>query len=340
MTPVKNPGVIPPEPSPTQLPRWRGFNLLGKYSLHQPTFGVFQEWDFRRISDWGFNFVRFPMDYRLWIKEGDWNRINPDAFGDLDQAVDWAGLYGLHACLNIHRAPGYCINLPREQGDLWKDPATQEICAAHWAFLARRYRGIPNSKISFDLINEPNGVDNPTYARFVEKMAGAIRKEDPQRLIIADGTDVGTRPVRELIPLKVAQATRGYQPMEISHYKAPWFTDGVHFSPPAWPMKSGTEIFDRAWLKRKWIDPWKELELQGAGIFVGEWGAYNQTPHSVVMAWMRDQLELWQEAGWGWALWNFRGDFGPLDSKRSDVVYEEIDGHQVDRKMLELLQRH
>ena len=328
------------EPSPSYLPRWRGFNLLGKYSLHQPAFGSFLEWDFKMISEWGFNFVRIPMDYRLWIKDGDWNKINPEAFRDLDQAVEWADFYGLHACLNIHRAPGYCINLPPEPGNLWTDDSIQAICAAHWVFLARKYKGITSSKMSFDLINEPNGVDNPTYARFVQKMAEAIREVDPNRLIIADGTEVGTRPVPELISLGVAQSTRGYQPMEISHYQAPWFKEGVGFTLPDWPLKKEKEIRDKAWLKRKWIDPWKNLESQGAGVFVGEWGVYNKTPHSVSLAWMRDQLELWKEAGWGWALWNFRGDFGPLDSQRADVVYEDFDGHKIDRKMLELLQKN
>lgn len=42
----------------------------------------------------------------------------------------------------------------------------------------------------------------------------------------------------------------------------------------------------------------------------------------------------------GWALWNFHGSFGILDSGRDDVQYELFDGHQLDRKMLTLLQRY
>ncbi len=70
---------------------------------------------------------------------------------------------------------------------------------------------------------------------------------------------------------------------------------------------------------------------------VGEWGAYARTPHSVVLAWMKDCLENWQRAGWGWALWNFRGSFGVLDSDRNDVAYEAFQGHKLDRAMLTLL---
>ena len=71
---------------------------------------------------------------------------------------------------------------------------------------------------------------------------------------------------------------------------------------------------------------------------VGEWGPFNKTPHKVALAWMRDQLDLWKEAGWGWAMWNLRGAFGPLNSARADVAYEEFRGLKLDREMLRLLQ--
>jgi len=60
----------------------------------------------------------------------------------------------------------------------------------------------------------------------------------------------------------------------------------------------------------------------------------------VVLAWMRDCLELWKEAGWGWALWNLRGGFGVLNSSRSDVDYEDFHGEKLDREMLKLLQSY
>ena len=56
--------------------------------------------------------------------------------------------------------------------------------------------------------------------------------------------------------------------------------------------------------------------------------------------WVEDWLAQWKQHGIGWALWNFRGGYGPLDSERKDVAYEEFRGHQLDRGMLELLQRY
>ena len=70
----------------------------------------------------------------------------------------------------------------------------------------------------------------------------------------------------------------------------------------------------------------------------GEGGTYNKTPHKVVLAWLRDVLEILTSNGIGLALWNFRGSFGILDSDRKDVKYEDFHGHKLDRKLLELLQ--
>jgi len=36
-------------------------------------------------------------------------------------------------------------------------------------------------------------------------------------------------------------------------------------------------------------------------------------------------------------VWNLRGSFGWVDSGRTDVKYEDFDGHKLDREMLEML---
>jgi len=305
-------------------------------------------------------------------------------------------------------------------------------------------------------------------------------------LIICDGTEWGTKPFLGLVDQKVAQATRGYSPHELSHYKASW-AGGERFPEPHWPIITGNGLFchpekggmdarfkqpmridgpfatktklrmrvdivsnntslvveadgkvmfkhdfkpgagqgewkesvfkqewnvyqnvydknyeaeipadtklvtiraeggdwltlkefalnggkgetvvplsagwnqepstfrydgsaltggegrDRSWLKKTTIEPWKKLESMGIGVMVGEFGSFQFTPHAVVLRWMEDLLANWQEAGWGFALWNFRGSFGIVDSGRTDVAYENFNGHKLDRKMLELLQKY
>jgi len=91
---------------------------------------------------------------------------------------------------------------------------------------------------------------------------------------------------------------------------------------------------------RDYLAPWLAIQAKGEQIFVGEFGCYNKTPHPVALAWLEDWLRLWQEAGIGWAMWNFRGAFGPVNSERADVKYEDWEGLKLDRAMLDLLLRY
>ncbi len=75
-----------PAVSYLKLPRWRGFNLLEKFSKNWLS-GPFLEEDFKLISEFGFNFVRLPMDYRTWIKNNDWTIFDEEVMKEIDQAV-------------------------------------------------------------------------------------------------------------------------------------------------------------------------------------------------------------------------------------------------------------
>ena len=325
-------------PDHSRLPRWRGFNLLEKFTLAGNA--PYRESDFELTARWGFDFIRLPCDYRCWTAAP--GSYREPVLQEVDRALGWARSRRVHLNLCLHRAPGYCVNPPKEPLDLWADGEGGEEArrqfAAQWAMLAARYKGVPSSALSFDLVNEPANVSAEAYARAVRAAVSAIRREDPARLVVADGLQYGTVPVHELVGLRVAQSTRGYAPFHLSHYRAGWVEGSDRWPAPGWPLKEEDGgAWDRARLGREQVAPWKELQRKGVGVHVGEWGAYNRTPHAVVLAWMRDQLALWREAGWGWALWNLRGPFGVLDSGRADVTYEPYEGHRLDREMLELL---
>ena len=327
-----------PLPTAKKLPRWRGFNLTQKVHARDGGNPPFPESDFALLEEWGFDFARLPLSYLCWSTADEPLKLREAELKHLDQAVELGHKHGVHVNFNLHRAPGYCVNAPKEPLDLWTDDKALDACAFHWAHLAKRFKGVPNDRVSFDLLNEPANVSEAPYVRVVTRLVEAIRAEDPQRLIIADGLRWGRDPVHGLAGLGIAQSTRGYDPNQVSHYKASWVTGADKYALPTWPLKLGEKTVDKDFLRRDRIVPWQELEKKGVGIHVGEWGAHNQTPHDVVLAWMRDQLALWREAGWGWSLWNLRGSFGVLDSNRDDVKYEDFRGHKLDREMLEVIQ--
>ncbi|MCY7352261.1 MAG: cellulase family glycosylhydrolase [Cytophagaceae bacterium] len=329
-----------PEPNAARLPRWRGFNLLAKFNAGKPT--AFREKDFELMQEWGFNFARLPMSYHCWSKPDPavWTQMDEAQLRDVDQAVAWGKSHNVHVNLNMHRVPGYCVNPPAEPLDLWHDDRALQAACAHWRHFATRYQGIPNQQLSFDLINEPPAIAEADYARVIRALVAAIRAVDPNRLIIADGLRWGTTPVHSLADLNVAQSTRGYNPMPISHFRASWVKGSDTWAIPEWPLKSANALIDKDYLRKNFIQPWQALQDKRVGVHVGEWGAFNKTPHDVALRWMEDNLQLWQEAGWGWSLWNLDGAFGILNSGRTDVAYEEFRGEKLDRKMLELLRKY
>lgn len=327
------------------IPRWRGFNLTelagGKKGRR------FLESDFAWMAEWGFDFARLPMSYWTWADRNNWMEIDEAAINAVDEAIQWGREYGIHVNLNFHRIPGYCVNgrelEPSLLFDSPRDSMERALEAAvhHWQYFARRYRDIPSANLSFDLFNEPPWMK--THDRYVEiarALVGAIREESPERLIVADGADIGQTPVMGLVDLGLVQSTRGYLPKMVSHYTATWVPENEFesFEEPVWPMvdAKGT-LWNRERLKRELIDPWKPLMEAGVPVHVGEWGCFTKTPHPVMLAWMEDLLSLWNEVGWGYAMWNLRGDFGVVDSNRPDVKYEDFHGHKLDRKLLELM---
>jgi endoglucanase len=327
------------------IPRWRGFNLTDL--LSKTATASFREADFEWIAAWGFNFVRLPLSYWNWAEPHDWFNIRERALRPLDKAIRWGERYGTHVNLCLHRVPGYCVNdADQEPFQLFADDATERAKALdgarfHWRTLAERYRGIPSSRLSFDLLNEPPWMkDSTRYEHVIRELVAAIRAVDPDRLIFANGANLGQTALPGLADLHLVQSTRGYLPKAVSHYTATWVppaefeSDGV----PEWPMidRSGI-LWNREHLRSVLISEWASLGELGIPVHVGEWGCYSSTPHPVALAWMADLLTLWSETGWGWALWNLRGPFGVIDSGRKDVRYERYRWHRLDRRMLELL---
>jgi endoglucanase len=336
------------------VPRWRGFNIQGRFGWpgHPYDGPAFDEFDFATMAEWGFDFARLPLSYWVWGNRDDWSVIREEPLKQIDRAVDLGKQHDIHININFHRIPGYCINQRElEPADLFTGTASQrekalKAATFHWRAFARRYKGISNRQLSFDLINEPpkmrsyEGALEERYVEIVNVLVAGIREIDPHRLIFADGMNIGQAAVVGIVPLGLVQSTRGYQPKAVSHYTANWVPSDEFetFNAPAWPLKDDKgQLWNRAYLQKVYVDLYKVITARGVQVHVGEWGCFNKTPHEVALAWMTDCLAVWKQAGWGNSLWNLRGSFGVMDSERSDVQYEDYKGHKLDRKMLELV---
>ena len=345
-----------------KLPKWKGFNLLDFFSWN-PNRSRRQttEDDFKWMSDWGFDFIRIPMaypsyldiDHSVDITPDEVYKIKDEAIENVEQLVYMAHKYNMHVSLNLHRAPGYCINAGfHEPFNLWKDEEAQKAFYWHWDMWAKKFKNIPSEKISFDLLNEPAMIEDMNdqhsrktivpgdlYARIVEEAANAIWDQNPDHLVVADGNQVGTKVIPEITHLPIAQSCRGYYPGIISHYKAPWSMRDIENAPPLkYPGQVGNQYLSREMLE-EFYAPWIELVNSGVGVHCGECGCYNKTPHDIFLAWFGDVIDILTSNEIGFALWEFNGSFGILDSGREDVEYEDWYGHKLDRKLLDLIMK-
>jgi endoglucanase len=347
------------------LPRWKGFNLLDYFSPVPPrnlNASKTTEDDLKWMEDWGFDFVRIPMAYPRYlsfdrskdITKDDVYKTDPVVLDEIDKLVFMAQNHGLHVSLNLHRAPGYCINAGfHEPFNLWKDQDAKDAFNFHWRMWAERYKNIPANKLSFDLLNEPAYIEDMNnqfankgpvpgdiYRKVAEGAVKVIRAVSPDRLIIADGNGGGNSVIPELIDLKIAQSCRGYWPGLVSHYQAPWVWKDPSKAPvPVWPGTIDGKYYNREKLE-EYYKPWIELIGKGIGVHCGEGGCWKNTPHKVFLAWFGDVVDILTKNGIGYALWNFRGDFGILDSGRADVEYTDWYGHKLDKKLLDILKKH
>lgn len=363
-------GILPGYTKPVQnkLPRWRGFNFLNFFS-HRPYVAdpgrlAATEQDFKWMADWGFDFVRIPMAYPTYLNYDPavGRDITPEETVDfreealeaVEELVYLANKYSLHVNLNLHRAPGFCINPRfREPFNLWKDQEAQDAFYVHWDMWARRFRHVSPDLLSFDLVNEPvfkedvnerfspsKPVPGDIYRKVAKGCLNVIHRQHADRIVVADGNDIGALVIPELADLPIAQSCRGYYPHFVSHYQADWVWRNLEDSPvPVWPGVMKGTAFNRKALE-DFYQPWVDMVKQGVGVHCGECGCYNKTPHDVFLAWFNDQLDILTSNGIGWGLWNFRGDFGLIDSGRKDVAYEDWYGHKLDRKLLTLLQKY
>ena len=325
-----------------------GFNFLWMYSKwgdKRPEEPNLRELDF--IAEEGFNFVRIPTDYCFWVKDFDYFHPDEEILSYFDRYIEACNARGLHVCLNIHRGPGYCINWPeREKHNLWRDEEAQAGFAFQWENFARRYKGISSEKLSFDLINEPCNIP-PTHpctredhAKVIRKTIDAIRAIDPDREIVIDGFDGGGSALPELADLgkqNVVHSGRGYEPFQVTHYKAEWVRGKKEWTVPQYPGEVEPGLVRNIDTLREYYRPWREVEAQGVKVHIGEFGCYNKLPNDLALRWFSDLLTVFREFGWGYSLWNFRGAFGIVEHGRPGTVYEDYKGFKVDRALLELL---
>jgi len=336
------------------MDKYYGFNVLCFFSagyknpVIRPDKITIDTKDLDLMAEMGCNFVRVPTDYRYFVSGDYYENYNQEMLALLDNAIEEIVKRGMQCSLNVHRAPGYCINGNElEQHNLWIDPIAQNGFTDLWTMFAKRYKNYHKEQLSFDLLNEPPypdtmGMTRENHKAIMSRVTKAIREVSPQREIICDGVGCGHLACPELLDLNVTVSGRGYTPVQLTHYQAEWMKD---FGAMDWPYPEypGFEAEGVKWDREqllKFYAPWKEMADKGCKVHIGEAGVFNKVRNETALKFYEDFFSVCNELGFGYALWNFRGPFGVAEHGRFGTNWITKNGIEFDAELYELFKKH
>ncbi|UYN95409.1 MAG: glycoside hydrolase family 5 protein [Enhydrobacter sp.] len=149
------------------------------------------EEDIRFIKSVGFNMVRVPLHWRLFMTED--GTIEGEGWTLLDRVVGWARAAGLYVIPDLHAAPGGQTGINHDDGPgyplMFYVPRHRALTVKLWRAIAERYAGDPTI-LGYDVLNEPIApyhdvaTLNPRLEPFYRQVTAAIRAVDPRRVVI------------------------------------------------------------------------------------------------------------------------------------------------------------
>jgi aryl-phospho-beta-D-glucosidase BglC (GH1 family) len=157
--------------------------------------------DISFIKRSGFNSVRVPFSYRLFVSDGVGPGLEGPGYELLDRVVDWCRREGLYVILDMHAAPGGQTgdNIDDSFGYpfLFESSESQELTVNLWRKIAARYRN-EATVIGYDLLNEPiaHYFDaaslNPKLEPLYRRIVSGIREIDKNHIIFLGGAQWDT----------------------------------------------------------------------------------------------------------------------------------------------------
>ncbi|MDQ1486062.1 MAG: endoglucanase [Actinomycetota bacterium] len=231
--------------------------------------------DVVRIAAEGFNHVRVAINSRVLQSEA--GKLLEAGFAWIDRLIEWCGRHGLWVVLDLHGAPGgqtgtHIDDSPHARPELFTDPRYAEMTLQLWRAIAARYRDEP-VVAGYDLLNEP--LPHEYQHRYAgelvdlyKKLTAAVRSEDPNHVIIYEGTHWSTN--WEIF-------TEVWDPNSMLQCHKYWSR----------PDRPSVQAF---------VDQAREL---GLPVYMGETGENN-------LEWLQAAFQLYDDCGMSWNLWPWK----------------------------------
>lgn len=152
--------------------------------------------DIHFIKSLGFNSIRIPFNFRLFITDYPERELKGVGYRLLDRAIKWCKEENLYVILDMHCAPGGQTgdNIDDSYGYpfLFESPESQQLTINIWRKFAEIYKD-ETIIIGYDLLNEPiaHYFDekklNPKLEPLFKRIISAIREVDKNHIVFLGG---------------------------------------------------------------------------------------------------------------------------------------------------------
>ncbi|EKD20103.1 cellulase [Drepanopeziza brunnea f. sp. 'multigermtubi' MB_m1] len=134
------------------------------------------------VNDDQMNVFRLPVSWQFLVNNEIGRKLDSPNFVQYDELMQACLGLGTHCVIDIH-------NFARFNGAIiGQGGPTDSQFADLWVELATKYKD--NSKVIFGLMNEPHGLDVPTWAKTVQTVVTAIRTAGAtSQMILLPGSD-------------------------------------------------------------------------------------------------------------------------------------------------------
>lgn len=208
-------------------PGWSGTQgavkkyLFGQGQSDSQVESFYQQWrdnfftkaDIDYLKDKGFNCVRLPLHYELFLTASQravrtgvskgttsygtyfsslssWYNNNQlftdpstlEGFRLIDEVLSWASGNGMYVVIDLHAAPGaqgsdtnISDALVSGGNDFWNNQINQDVANRLWQFLSNRYKGDPRVAM-YDVINEPNNIPNTSTQNGNQRLHDVLQR--------------------------------------------------------------------------------------------------------------------------------------------------------------------
>ena len=322
-----------PEASCTHLPaQWHGVNLSETGQTDQIT----QAHELDIIKNAGFNFVRYSFDSkyyhgrvpeRTYGKEAHPDGLNENRMKELDQLLAWCMERDIH--LNL--ACNFSADWPGAFNEhlLIQNTSNAEALTGMWKAFAQRYRDIPNTYLSFTIMDRSWGYNDEEHGRFLAPVVAAIRDVTPDRCmmtIAGEGFVTG----RGAAELGIALSSQCYWGSDFLFRRSDMSRLQRIMENATWPYEEKGEFTDGNAAMKKAKPTWTSTfspdmiagiaQEYGVGYMVHHWGPTILNYGSIteptrycdetMQSYLNDMAQTMADRGYGWCYTDWMGTVG------------------------------